>query len=143
MTREHWPTKLRRRPRRGAESFRSSHAVGSVGVERQVSPPPRRWGACQFLQSFEWATTGLFVRIAPRRAGGDTRRVHPAHRRACQFKGGLSATVLPPPQLARHCSRVIVADSPLKTELPDVLKGVNFGASRGKAVLIHANWSIE
>jgi len=43
----------------------------------------------------------------------------------------------------RHCWRVIVADSPLKTELPGVLKGVNSGASRGKAVLIYANWSIE
>jgi hypothetical protein len=35
----------------------------------------------------------------------------------------------------RHRSRVIVSDSPLKTELPGVLKGVTFGASRGKAVL--------
>jgi hypothetical protein len=53
---------------------------------------------------------GLNVRIAPRRAGGDTRRSPLAHRRACQFKGGLSAAVLPPPQLctplfARHCRR--------------------------------------
>jgi hypothetical protein len=29
---------------------------------------------------------------------------------------------------ARQCSRVILADSSLKTELPGVLKGVNFGA---------------
>jgi len=33
----------------------------------------------------------------------------------------------------RHCSRVILADSSLKTQLSGVLKGVNFGASRGKA----------
>jgi len=33
----------------------------------------------------------------------------------------------------RQCSRVILADSPLKTEPPGVLKGLNFGASRGKA----------
>jgi len=33
----------------------------------------------------------------------------------------------------RHCSRVNLADSPLKTKFPGVLKGVNFGASRGKA----------
>ena len=76
---------------------------------------------------------GLNVRIAPRRGGGDTRRFNPAYRRACPFKGGLPAAVLPPPQLrtplfARH-SR----DSSLKTELSGVLKGVNFGASRGKA----------
>jgi hypothetical protein len=31
MTREQWHTKCRRRPRRGAESLRSSHAVDSVG----------------------------------------------------------------------------------------------------------------
>jgi hypothetical protein len=42
----------------------------------------------------------------------------------------------------RHCARVIV-DSPLKTELSGVYKGVNFGASRGKAVLIYSNWSID
>jgi len=42
---------------------------------------------------------GLNVRIARRRAGGDTRRSPPAHRRACLFKGGLSVAVLPPPQL--------------------------------------------
>jgi hypothetical protein len=28
----------------------------------------------------------------------------------------------------RQCSRVILADSPLKTKLPGVLKGVDFGA---------------
>ena len=28
----------------------------------------------------------------------------------------------------RQCSRVILADSPLKTELPGVLNGVNFDA---------------
>jgi len=42
-----------------------------------------------------------------------------------------------------QCSRVIVAESPLKTELPGVLKGVNLGASRGKAVSIYANWSVR
>ena len=44
-------------PRRGVTSLRSSHAVDSVGVERRVSPPPRRWGASLFLESFEWETT--------------------------------------------------------------------------------------
>jgi len=33
----------------------------------------------------------------------------------------------------RECSRVILADSPLKTELPGVFKGPKFGATRGKA----------
>jgi hypothetical protein len=42
----------------------------------------------------------------------------------------------------RQCSRVILADSPLKTELPGVLKGLNFGASAGRPVLIYANLSI-
>ena len=55
---------------------------------------------------------GLNVRIAPRRGGGDTRRFTPAYRRACPFKGGLPATVLPPPQFrtplfARHSRRFI------------------------------------
>jgi hypothetical protein len=31
------------------------------------------------------------------------------------------------------CLRVILAESPLKTELPGILKGLYFGASRGKA----------
>jgi len=53
MTREHWRTKLQRRPRRGPESLRSSHAVDSVGVERRVSPPPRRWAASLFLESID------------------------------------------------------------------------------------------
>ena len=42
---------------------------------------------------------GLKVRIAPRSGGGDTHRFFHASRRACPFKGGLSAAVLPPPQL--------------------------------------------
>jgi len=33
----------------------------------------------------------------------------------------------------RHCPRGILADSPLKTELTGGLKGLNVGASRGKA----------
>jgi len=41
ITREEWRTKCRRRPRGGAESLRSSHAVESVGVEKRVSPQPR------------------------------------------------------------------------------------------------------
>jgi hypothetical protein len=51
MTRERWCTKCRRRPRRGAESLLSSHAVDSVGVERRVSPPPCRGAMLTFRPS--------------------------------------------------------------------------------------------
>jgi len=57
MTREQWRTKCRRRPRRCAESLRSSHAVVSVRVERRVSPAPRRSGASPFLESFDREVT--------------------------------------------------------------------------------------
>jgi len=43
----------------------------------------------------------------------------------------------------RQCSRVILAESSLKTELSGGLKGVDFGAHAGRPVLIYANWSIE
>jgi hypothetical protein len=56
----------------------------------------------------------------------------------------------------RQCSRVILAESSLKTELPGVLKGVNFGAHARQdplemleswtvklAVSVYANWSIR
>ena len=51
MTREQWRTTCQQRPRRGAESHRSSHAVDSVGVERLVSPPPRRGAMLTFRPS--------------------------------------------------------------------------------------------
>jgi hypothetical protein len=57
ITRKQWRTKCRRRPRRGAESLLSSHAVDSVGVERRVSPAPRRSGASPFLESFDREVT--------------------------------------------------------------------------------------
>jgi len=57
VTREQWRTKCRRRPRRGAESLRSSHAVESVGVERRVSPPTRRPGTAPLLESFDREVT--------------------------------------------------------------------------------------
>jgi len=70
---------------------------------------------------------GLNVRIAPRRAGGDTRRFPQAHQRACQFKGGLSAAVLPPPQLctplfARHLHRRF----PTQNRAPGLFEGRKF-----------------
>jgi hypothetical protein len=61
------------------------------------------------------------------------------------LKGGCLRRFCRRRNFERHCSRVIVADSPLKTELPGVymcpsyisavLKGQNVGASRGRAVL--------
>jgi hypothetical protein len=49
------------------------------------------------------------------------------------LKGGCLRRFCRRRNFVRQCSRVILADSPLKTELPGVLKGLNFGASRGKA----------
>ena len=64
--------------REGKGEYRRCHAV---------APLPRF--LCH-LSHFD----GLNVRIALRRAGGDTRRPPPAHRRACLCKGGLSAATL-------------------------------------------------
>jgi len=51
------------------------------------------------------------VSIAPRRGGGANRRLSPTYYRACLNDGGLSAAILPPPQLrslmfARHSCRL-------------------------------------
>jgi len=59
---------------------------------------------------------GLDVRIAPRRAGGDTRRFVPVCRHECRHKGGLSVAVSPPPTLrtslfARHSRRFTTQNS--------------------------------
>ena len=85
---------------------------------------------------------GLNVRIAPRRAGGDTRRFFPAHRCACRFKGGLSAAVLPPPQLctppfARHCLRF-----PTQNRASGRFEGRNFWRFARESRFVYANWSI-
>jgi len=73
---------------------------------------------------------GLNVCIAPRRGGGDARRFIPAYRRACPFRGGLPylRRFCRRRNFVRQCSRVVLADSPLKTELPGVLKGLIFRA---------------
>jgi len=49
------------------------------------------------------------------------------------LKGGYLRRFYRRRNFVRHCSRVILADSSLNTELSGVLKGVNFDASRGKA----------
>jgi len=49
------------------------------------------------------------------------------------LKGGYLRRFCRRCNFVRHCWRVILADSSLKTELSGVLKGVDFGASRGKA----------
>jgi len=111
VTREHWRTKLRRRPRRGAESLRSSHPVDSVGVERRVSPPPRRWGACQFLESFEWETT-VEMSASPRGAPATILAVPPPRIDARAYlKGDCLQRFFRRRNFERQCSRVILADS--------------------------------
>ena len=67
-----------------------------------------------------------------RRGGGDTRRFFPAHRCACLFKGVCLWRSCRRRNFVRQCSRVFVAESPLNTELPGVLKGVHFGAHARK-----------
>jgi hypothetical protein len=86
----------------------------------------------------------LNVRIAPRRAGGDTRRFPPAHRRAYYFKGGLSAAVLPLPQLctpmfARHSRRFTTQNTGSgRFEGPKLWRFMREGLFRYS---IHANWN--
>ena len=63
-----------------------------------------------------------------RRGDGDTRRFLPACRRACPYNGDSPTAFCCWRNFVRQCSRANLADSPLKTELPGVLKGVNFGA---------------
>ena len=113
--------------------------MDSVGVERRVSPPPRRWGACHFLESFEWETT-VYMCASPRGAPAAIVAISPPRidARAC-LKGVCLGRFCRRRNFVRQCSRVIVADSPLKTELKGVLKRL----TRGKAVLIYANWSID
>ena len=59
----------------------------------------------------------LNVRFAPRRFDGDTRHSLPACRRECLYKRVLCAAVLCGRRqyFVHHCSRVIRANSPLKT----------------------------
>ena len=104
MTRVHWRTRLRRRPRRGAESVRSSHAVDSVGVVRRVSA-----SFLSHLSGKRRSETCASPRGAPAPA---IRRCPPAHRRACQVKGGLPAMVLPPPQLCTPMFARLARSSP-------------------------------
>ena len=102
-------------PREGNGEYRRRRAVG---------PLPH---FLSHLSHFD----GLNVRIAPRRAGGDTRRSLSAGRHECPYEGGLSAAVWPPP-FVRHCSRVILADSPLKTAFFILLATEVIGAKRAE-----------
>jgi len=82
---------------------------GEYRRRRAVVPLPR---FLSHLSRFD----GLNVRIAPRRAGGDTRRFVPACRHECRYKGGLYVAVLPPPTLrtslfARHSRRFTTQNS--------------------------------
>jgi len=82
---------------------------GKYRRRRAVVPLPR---FLSHLSHFD----GLYVRIAPSRAGGDTRRSLPTCRHECLYKGGLSVAVLPPPTLrtslfARHSRRFTTENS--------------------------------
>jgi len=82
---------------------------GEYRRRRAVVPLPR------FLSNL-FHFNGLHVRIAPRRAGGDTRRSLTACPNECVYKGGLSAAVLPPPTLrmslfARYSRRFTTQNS--------------------------------
>jgi len=108
MTRERWRTKLRRQPRRGAESVRSSHAVDFVG--RRVSPPPH-WGECSHLRrrfAPNLPKKQASAPTAPRRRYPpfDPRGVH-----GMTTTNGIRASARPPPQLrtpmfARHSRQI-------------------------------------
>ena len=78
------------------------------------------------------------MRASPRGVAAATLAVSPPRIDApANLKGGCLRRSCRRRNFVRHCPRVIVANSPLKTEIPGVLKGVNFGASRRKAVLIY------
>jgi len=87
----------------------TQEGIGEYRRRRAVVPLPR---FLSHLSHFD----GPNVRIAPRRAGGDTRRSLPACRHECPYEGGLSAAVLPPPKLrtswfARHSPRFTTQNS--------------------------------
>ena len=82
---------------------------GDYRRRRAVVPLPR---FLSHLSHFD----GLIVRIAPRRAGSDTRRFVPACRHECRYKGGFSVAFLPPPTVrtslfARHSHRFTTQNS--------------------------------
>ena len=106
MTREQWHTKCRRRPRRGAESLRSSHAVDSVGVKRQVSPPPRRGAMPTFRPSLPDRMTQE-TGERPHGAAAAILAVRPARTPRHDYTKGFRASAWPPstlrtPLFARH-----------------------------------------
>ena len=113
MTREHRRTKCRRRPRRGAESLRISHAVDSVGVERRVSPPPRHGAMLTFRPSLPDQMT----QETGKRPNGAAAAILAVRRQGLHGMSttkGFRASARPPPTLVRHCLRVILANSSLK-----------------------------
>ena len=96
-----------------------------VGVRRE-SPPPRGNAHIETVGSHSIDSRN---REAPqRRGGGNTRRSTRTESTACLLRSdsaprrGRCRNVVP------HCSRLVPANSPLKTELPGVLRGLDFGA---------------
>jgi len=92
MTREHWRTRCRRRPRRGAESLRSSRAVDSCASDREC----RRRRAVRALPRF----SSYFF-------GKEVRRSEVSIARHCQNRAArLECERKRPTQ--RHCAEKIV-----------------------------------
>ena len=142
MTREHWRTKLRRGKSAAIKPPLNGHAHRFAGGNRRVSPSPRLGAMRTFRPPFPTQMTQVTGQcpncaaaanlvVSPPRIDARANLMEGYLRRFCRRRN-----------LVRQCLRVILADSPLKTELPGVLKGLNFGAHAGRPVLIYANWSI-
>jgi hypothetical protein len=115
MTREQWRTKSRRRPRRGAESLRSSHAVDSVGIERRVSPAPCRGAMLTFRPSLPDRMTQEMGK-RPNGAAAAILAVRPARTPRHDYTKGFRALAWPPstlrtPLFARHSRQIIIVNN--------------------------------
>ena len=115
MTREQWCTKCRRRPRRGAESLRSSHVVECVWVERRVSPPPRRGAIPTFRPSLPDRMTQETGK-RPNGAAAAILAVRPARTPRHDYTKGFRASAWPPstlhtPMFARHSRQITTVNS--------------------------------
>jgi len=108
--REQWRTKCRRRPRRGAESLRGSQAVDSVGIERRISPPPRRGAMLTFRPSLPDRMTQETGK-RPDGAAAAILAVRPARTPRHDFTKGFRASAWPPstvrtPLFVRHSRQI-------------------------------------
>jgi len=113
LTREQWRTKCRRRPRRGPECHRSSHAVESMGVERRVSPPPRRGAMLTFRPSNHSRNGDRSARAARRRryAPFDPHGLHGMTTTKGFRASALPRSTLRTPLFARHSGQFTTENS--------------------------------